>query len=76
MWSPPDETGGEITGYDLRFMGAVSHTETVINSWYDPPNDIKTSTGSVTVQVFNSYESLYQRTTDQLVHSFLLSGPS
>ena len=60
VWDLPAETGGEITGYDVKFLGAVNYTEAVTNSWYDPSNEIKTATGSVKVQVFDSHQSIFQ----------------
>ena len=44
VWNPPDESGGEITGYDVRFWfgGQVIHLqEGVTNQWYIPPESVQ-----------------------------------
>ena len=40
IWNPPDETGGEITGYDVRcFAGGqrIHMQEGVTDTWHTPP---------------------------------------
>ena len=40
VWNPPGETGGEIIGYDVRFItgGRVIHMqEGVTDQFYTPP---------------------------------------
>ena len=49
MWNPPDETGGAITGYDVRFFagGQVIHMqEGVTDTWYTPPESAQNARNS------------------------------
>ena len=43
VWNPSDETGGEITGYDVRFRfgGRVIYLQGVTEQWYTQPESVQ-----------------------------------
>ena len=54
VWGPPDEANGEITGYQVRFIGTFSRTRTVFKgpfSSYHVVTDSDTSNLGSTIQV-------------------------